>query len=537
MLWKNNRVLFLILGMAVFLAGCDRAAVMSTEPAPLELSYETALVSFTEPQGEVKEAKNGWATEYGGITYCFAQAIEETDRNAVVNETVAILGAIENKVGTVQGEFTLCMREDYYLPRVQDRTLYIGFENFRTQEYAVGIAQMLFGNGMPYGLEYALGTDVARRLGYSVEPVAELKEALDLCDTVPIYLDLNYACFLDAYADTETLSKVKALAFGFYEHLIQSGNTDLYTAFSPEKYRACLNDFLAVNGKGEYDNSDLDGIALYNGGSNIRLVWENSDGIFYVMEDYTSKYVGDDYGEDMVNSGYGNLRRIIVDSIPQAAYMREKLKDFDILPEPVPVLFTRDSMYDYYSGAVYLPLEQEIHIYWATTEPFMHEYCHYLLRDYEYGWFQEAIASYYQYDPVDEQITPSWYNEMKRCESLDPNDPEEAEEYLILRAVEDHLGREIDWYSMDDYIYQLNAYLVKMDRPLGAVTDITSGAGVKISFFHYLVGLQGEQGALEAVIYNAPDRIFESSWTGLIRDWQTYMVEEFAWTKDIVVGE
>ena len=76
MCWKNNRALFLILGMAVFLAGCGRAAVTPTESAPLEMSYETALVSFTEPQGEEYTTLNGWRAEYGGVTYCFTNAIE-----------------------------------------------------------------------------------------------------------------------------------------------------------------------------------------------------------------------------------------------------------------------------------------------------------------------------------------------------------------------------------------------------------------------------------------------------------------------------
>lgn len=521
--------------LSIFLAGCtSKTAPTPTPSAPVELTYENKLVSFSEPHGETYDSL-GWCAEYGGVTYSFASNIAEEDRNGVVNETLSILRHIENKVSVIPKGCTICMRPDNYLPRVKDHTLYIGMENFRSQEYAIGIAQMLFGNEMPYGLEYALGTDVAQVMGYGVETIdVDLEEALSLCDDTSVYLDLNYACFLEAYADEETLPKVKAIALGFYDYLIQNEKAeDLFPAYSHEKYRTYLNSFLASQGKEAYDNSDLVGTMFYNGGNDIRLVWKNSDGAFYVMEDYTQKYEGG-YGTDMVNSGYANLREIIVDYVAQAAYIREKLQSFDIeiTPDPIDVLFIRDGTYDKYAGGVYLG--DEIRVYGSVS--FKHEYCHHLLRDRKYGWFQECICHYYDCYPVNEQIAPSWYYDMKNSLSLDPDDPEDAEDYLILRATEVHLGHEIDWYSMDDYTYQWGAWLVNKGRSLDALTTTDGGLGQKVLFFHYLAELQGEQDALKAAVHNTPAEIFGKSWTELISDWKAYMAEEFAWAKDIEIG-
>lgn len=530
---QKGKICFLALAIILFLAGCGNVTDTPTPaaPEPVALSYESKIVSFTEPQGEVFDSL-GWTAEHNGVTYSFASNIEEEDRNAVVNETLAILNLIESKVGAVPDGCTICVRPDNYLPRVMDHTLYIGFENFRTQEYAIGIVQMVFGNEMPYGLEYALGVDVAQAMGYGVETIdVSLTEALMLCDTDPIYLDLNYACFLEAYADQETLPKVKALALEFYHYLLQNGKADLYTGYTPEKYRLCLNAFLAANGKGSYDNSDLDGTMFYNGGTKIRLVWENSDGIFYVMEGYTVTY--QIYGYDAVNSGYADLRKLVVDYIAQAAYMREKLQDFASVPDPVPVVFTLDNSLAYRCSACYRYKLNEIWMY--ATEVFGHEYGHYLLRGCESGWFQECICYWYSQYPVSEQIAPAWYMEMTNSLSLDPDDPEDAEDYLILRATEAHLGHEIDWYSMDDYVYQLGAYLVKKGHSLDTLTDPNKGMGLKVVFFHYLAGLQGEADALKATALNAPFETYGKTWAGLISDWKAYMAEEFAWTENIAL--
>lgn len=525
-----------LLSLVILLAGCGgEAAPTPTASAPVELTYENKLISFSEPHGETYDGL-GWSGEYNGVTYSFAGKIEEGARNDVVNETLAILEMMEDKTGATPQGCAIYMRGDNYLPRVTDHALYIGVENFRSQEYAIGIAQMLFGNGMPYGLEYALGTDVAQAMGYDVETVnVDLTEALSLCDDASVYLDLNYACFLEAYADAETLPKVKAIALGFYDYLLQNEKVkDLFSAYSHEKYRVCLDEFLAAHGKEAYDNSDLDGTVFYNGGNDIRLVWENSDGIFYVPEDFTPRYEDIVYGADMVNTGYANLRKLVVDYIARAAYMREKLGNFASAPDPVTVLFTRNVRFDGYCAGIYDPGEKEIDLY--IPSPFMHEYCHYLLRDREYGWFQEAICHWYTYYPVDEQITPEWYYDMKNSLSLDPDDPEDAEDYLILRAAEAHLGHEINWYSMDDYTYQLGAYLLCKGRSLDDVTLTDSGIAAKLLFFHYLIGLQGEQDTLNAAVYNTPAEIFGKSWGELISDWKAYMAEEFAWAKDIEIG-
>ena len=535
---KLIRCLAFSLCMILCLAGCNEATPDSTltpestvlDPATEslpELVYESTSFYFSEPPGVSTLVPNGLMTDYDGGKYCFSKKISEENRKAIILETGIALDWIQDKCNIGTEPFTICMREGNDLPRVKDNTLYMGVDHFETHHFAIGIAQLVFGNEMPYGLAYGLGMDMVKELGYTSEEVAtDLTEALTLVDAAPIYLDLNYACFLESYADAETLPKVKGLALGFYDFLKNSDKMSLFANFSNDAYLQNLNDFLAEHGKPAYDNSALNGTIFYPGAVGIRLVWENSDSVFYVAEDYKVTWAGN-YDEDMLNSGYENLRFMITSYIAQAAFMREKLGYFD--PSPVTTIFMEDKNSRYASGT-YSFQEKQIHMYCA--EGFGHEYGHHLLfdmneesvLDYDnHNWLQELVCHYYTNYPTNEAISPAWYYDMVDSLKRKPGDSN----YDFDQAIYAHLGHEMDWYSMDDYMYNLTAYTVMLGQE-GRLTTRDSGIAPKLSFMHYLVTVTGEQEALQAVIFNEPEKIFGKDWEELIADWNA-MLEDFSW--------
>ena len=495
-------------------------------PAP-EFVYESTSFYFSEPPGISVLVPNGLLTEYNGGSYYFSKKIPEEKREAIILETGAALRWIQNRFNIETEQFTIYLREGADVPRVNGNALYMGADHFETYQFAIGIAQMAFGNEMPYGLVYALGMDMAEELGYTAEEeTANLAEALTLVDSAPAYLDLNYACFLDCYADEETLPRVKGLAIGFYEFLKENDRTDWLSNYSNETYLQNLNNFLAENGKPAYDNSDLNGTVFYPGGVGIRLVWENSDSVFYVAEDYKVTYLGS-WDVDMLNSGYENLRFMVTSYIAQASFVREKLGHFN--PSPVTTVFMEDKNASW-AGSIYSYQEKQIHMY--AAEGFGHEYGHHLLfdmndeavSDYEKdSWLQELVCHYYTYYPTNEAIATAWYRDMVNSLSLKPGDPN----YDFDQAIYTHLGHEMDWYSMDDYMFNITAYTVMLGQQ-GKVTSYASGIAPKLSFMHYLVTLAGEQDALQAVIYNEPEPVFGKDWVSLIADWNL-MLEDFSW--------
>ena len=80
-------------------------------------------------------------------------------------------------------------------------------------------------------------------------------------------------------------------------------------------------------------------------------------------------------------------------------------------------------------------------------------------------------------------MTDTWYAEVLSAQALDPNDPEDAEDYALEQEVAEHLGHPVDMYSMEDYIYDLNAYLIWKGRDLmGEVVNESGGRGRRSAF-------------------------------------------------------
>lgn len=494
-----------------------------------ELEYtENVLILFNEPHGETYATKNGIQTQYGGITYSFVKDITDADRHAFVEEIERVIAEVEKRLGEISGEYAINVRKDDYLSRVDGNMLYIGIKNAGTYDFVAGIAQMLFGTDTNYGILYGLAADIAQEIGYEVVDLTyALNDALDLYDSAPMYLDMNYACFLDEYADAEVLGKVKSLACGFYDYLMAEEKMDLYSGYSDVKYCNYLSEFLTANGKGSYDNSDLVETRFYSGGLEVRLVWETPYGIFYLRDDFTPKYLDDPFPVDMLNSGYANLRRIIVDFVAQAEYMERQIGRFELTDEIAEVVFQNERHVT--ASGYYDPSINELHLF--SVGSFMHEYGHYLLRETDIdGWCNEAVCHYFSLTPVNEQITYSWYSDYIRTEALDPFNQLDAEEYTLVQAIKQHIGHAFDWSSAEDYIYLNSAYIVAWDM-FDTLTDLNSGIVAKYIFTDYLVGLVGEETAIDALVNGTPEETFGKTWDELITEWEDYLNAEFAWAK------
>jgi len=511
---------------ACLLGGCTEEQPPHTQTAAPLLIYAQADISFSEPEGEIYSASNAWKTELGGVDYRFVHEIAEEDRNAAVERGAAILQRIGEFTGVWADGCSVYVRQDDYAPRVRERTLYIGLENMRNEAYCVGLAQMVFGNEMPYGLEYALGMRIAEEQGKLDDEIGDsLVEALTLCDTTPEYLDMNYACFL--YAEEAELPKLQRVALAFFDDLCKSERMDLYADYSDAKYHRYLSDFLIANGKAAYDNSALDGTAFYSGGRDIPLAWENTDGVFYVYEGYTDLYHARAQEPDALNSGYGSLRDLILRYGAQTAYMREVLKDFLEEIPPVTVKFVQNKDFNYYAAAMYLHSTNEIQLYYANG--FQHEYGHYLLRGRGLeNWLQECVCHYYTCAAMTPELAPMWYRDMVSAQALQAKDAN----YAFEMEIAGQLGHPIDWYSMDDYVYDVEAYLARSGLSwTDMLLDPNSGVGAKISFYHYLTTLVSEREVLEAFWNNEPEAVFGKSWKALRENWAAQAEERFSWVE------
>ena len=506
-------VFLLSTGILIFPA-CGREEALS-------LKYtEGVNVQFLDPCGDYYvNTSLGYETEYKGVIYKFAKTLTEDERNSTVSEMTTCLDLLENRVGALEKDYTAYVVDDYYVPYTDGNNLYFGYENILTAEFATAVVQLVYGRDVNYGVLYGLGASIANERGYK-NNLTKLKDALSLYETEPRYLDLNYACFLDSYADSETQAKVKTLSIEFYNFLKAKNKIDLLSDYSDEKRRNYFNEFLLANGKGEYNACDLDGISFYGGGNIIRLFWENENAKFRLYEDFKDGFQNGSLGKDPLNCGYTDLRQHIVNFEAQMLYTREKLAAYNDAPEKVTVKFARqdNSWYDMDNHTINL----------NSVTSLKHEYTHSVLNG-KYGFSSGTNAAiihclvyYFAQYPINEQLSYEVQLEHYNINYVITNNlyPKYTD---FINKLTEKLGHEINLFDLNDYKIFYD-YVAKWDGDSDTVETVNSGYA-QISLGNYLVAQFGEKYVYEAAFNNTPEEILGKAWGTIISEWRTYLDE------------
>lgn len=502
--------------------------------ASLSLSYEEKVsVQFLDPSGYSQiNTLLGWGTEYKGISYKFAKFLAEDERNMTVAETSACIELLEEKTGTEVEGYTVYITEGSYTPYINEKDLCLGYENIKTAEFAAAIAQLVYGREVNYGVLYGLGASIADERGYTEAESIEgtsIENALDLCESAPIYLDLNYACFLDDYADESTLEKVKTISKEFYNYIEKTGKTDLLTDYSDAKRRDYLNEFLAANGKSEYSADDLDGIAFYGGGNELRLMWEDENAKFNLYDDYKDYHQNGSLGEDPLNCGYEDLRKHIVNFQAQMKYTREKLKQYNDSPKKLKVNFVKDGATKKGASNSNYNIDQHA-VYLSAVFSLKHEYTHSVINS-KYGFSHgensaviHSLVYYFSRYPVNEQLSYEVQVEQDVCSGL-YNIQNNAPKFIdFVNQFREKISHEINLFDLSDYIsfYDNCTSVFKLDE----VDLINDNSGyAQVSLGNYLVAQYGEEAICEAAFNNTPEQVLGKSWNTIIDEWRDYLSE------------
>ena len=493
----------------------------------LQLSYDTEVpVSFTEPGGNTFNQEPGCRTQNNNVTYLFVGTLTEEDRYFFVSEFVACLNAIKEQLDLSNEEYTVYVCGESYLPRVDGNTLYIGYDNIKTVKFTTAIAQLVCGTSVNYGVLYGMGAGIADQRGYRSENSVSIEIALTLYDEAPQYLDLNYACFLDDYADSTTQQKIQAICIEFYKYLYKHNQTDLLTSYSDAKRHKYFNGFLAANGKGTYDNTDLDGIAIYGGGQSLRLTWETVNAVYNLYNDYTDVNSNGRLGADPLNCGYEDLIRHMINFEAQIKYAQEDLVEYNDSPERVTINFVYYKDIPYINTTGYYAFEEHS-IYTCSVMCVMHEYIHSLTYNkYSkmHAMMSEGLAYYFSSYPTTESLNYVLLHEQDVIDGIyDHIMPQKFIEFVQkLTAI---LGHKPDLFQYEDYVTFFDTYSLYMynKKP----NPITHVGGPSISFVNYLITCYGKDNVCEAALNNSPDNVLGKSWDMLILDWQTYLNNKY----------
>ena len=498
---------------------------------------DVPYMAFYEPNGySLINVGPGCAMQTEAHRYLFLKAVPEATREQIIRKTEAALNAFE-ALGAADRALTVHVVKGHYAPRVDGDTLYIGTASYDDAAYVTGVAKLVFGNHVNYGLLYGVSCEVAAQLGEAVEAPLPLTDALAaLHGDARALLDLNYACFIEPYADEAAQAIVKAVARAFAASLTDAEKAALLNNYSDAAFYARLNDFLTANGQPAHQSEAVWGVAFHGGGDgSVRLRWDTASARYVLDDDFEDfeRTILATYGEEQnpLNEDYAALRRSILafeDTLTQT-----KALVAPYLPkEPITIWFENKNV-NYQQSynrllcvAFYDPAGNALHV--GSVGSLGHEYVHAITAHTDATLTMEECLAYY----IGSILTADNFALM--AEAVESND---HPDFLRLKErVSTREGHPIDCRNPDDYLAILEASLYESLIAPGfydpweilserAFTTAATGIDTytRIGFFHYLQSLHGFEAAVRAIAENEPAQLGAPTWEAHARAWASYI--------------
>lgn len=501
----------------------------------LQVSYQKGTVAFKEVYGVESynnSKESGTVATAEHITYYFAADLNDVQIKEYVKNTNKLILQLEKEAKIDDREYDIYVCNVDYETTVDGNTLYVSYSDLGSLEYVRSIAQLIYGNEVNYGLLYGYAASFAKDYGFAVKTDG-LAEALQLRETNPEYLDMNYACFNDHYVEPENIEKLQVIAVNYYSYLEKNKKTDLVKNFSDEKHREYFNEFLAANGVEAYDNSDMDGVCVYSGGNAAEFIWSDNVATYYVEKGVEASFLHmcferDGEKRDMLNSSYADLRQLMLDYQEQIRFVNEKLKVYEEIEVTSPVIvFTERG--DYSEGAVgnVDTSDGSIQVYMLANVQQMYLIdLIYQVKDTE-AWLLSSMTTYYINYPGNTEASYIQKNGAMYVDKVKADPSYDGETYELICSLEEYLGHELELSEKADsvaYHDALTLYYGIDSRP----QDNTNSM-IKASFVFYLVDLVGEENAMKAMLTNDAEGTFGKSWEELQDEWEDYIRTEFDW--------
>lgn len=507
--------------MIMFLMGCSNSD-------DLEITYTKGVVSFCEYDNRnwYNNSKElGTCAVAENVTYYFAAELEQEKVESYIRQTNAIIEKIEDEAGIEGENYEIYVCNVEYVPTTKEKILYTSYLDFETLDYVSGITQLVLGNHINYGLIYGYSASIADDLGYDISRM-DLKEAFVVRQGHPQYLDLNYACFLEHFVAAEDIGKLKEIAVSYYEYLENEKCTDVLFDYTNEKHRNAFNDFLKVSGEKDYNNPEMDVLTFRSGGNSQTVVWEDPYSVFYMEKDFTVKALRPYEKEDMLNSGYENLRKLALIYVDEGNWISEKVLSYEREIVKVDTFFTKDEYYRNLTHyGTYDYTNNQIRVY--RYDSYLHEYVHALFLENKRGdWQQECIAYYFgthHENPTGYEISLRSLEDEFLKENTELNPVSTA----FIQNVERRLGHVVEYSVQEDFMYKSNANAVFRNKLDDLKVEL--GGVEKLAFTQYLVSIYGEEVVINALMKDDANTYLGMDWDFLIEQWEEYLNTEFSW--------
>lgn len=515
-------------------------AAWAEDAAPEITFRDRASVAFRDPySGELFNRGAGYVAQCGQHTYSATTFLRQNMAREYIAQAEAALTALMAH-GAADRPLTIHLLAKPCPPRVEGDTLYMSVQAFRSQDYIVALAQLLYGVEVNYGLLYAVACQTAEGLGVAVEAVPPMEEALPaFSGSGVLYADMNYACFIAPYASAEMQKYVRALARDFAATLTPEETDAFLNDYSDEPFYSRVNAYLVAHHLPVRRNQALWGMTICSGGPEVLLRWEDDFARYAVDKNFSDLYGPDWYGTaDPLVSDYYDLTWWLVEITDVLSYTQTRLAPYTLLRKPLIIFETETTgvispITATCQDGYYIRASHTIHA--GAMEVIDHEYVHALLSDTSANSSMHEVVSYH-FAIAD--ASPNWsydiydFSYMYLSYSDPASQSYDTRWNAIAAQAASILGREADLFEPEDVLLLIDlSTLHRGFADAAYLTDVYSSSydmqGAKVSYWRWLVRTLGESAAMQAVVTDDPVAHLGLTWDESAQQWIAWLQETY----------
>lgn len=496
---KNRWIVLTILSMLALTSCVNDSSIPSDSvPIPVERSYVSADITYSESTAQYAFRLNMDSTETSFAKYYFEPGIEDEEREACIETTDDLLSS--QSLQDVVPEIYIFSQERYGYKYIDDHKLYSSVQDWQSIEYITDVLLAAYGEGMHYGTAFGYANYLAKiNQWYSYDGEFSYPSVSDV-------FDLNYLCFDEDFVTDNDVAVAKKMACDFVEwYLNQQGEQAFWQLLS-----SCARsvDALAVyyqeNGVAYAPSS----VQYGSGGRSYDYIVYSDYGTFYIAKDWTD--INAEYNplvtDGFLHSNYTDTKTFFEINLKQMKQYQDlfKLDDYNHDLEIVfskPIAASKSSFYQSLNHRIYL----------YNVDSLMHEYIHALTMPTASmkRWQVEGFARYfsYYYDHYGMALLNQDYNH-----TPDTATTKWIHEYLAT------LDRPIDMAK--DYCELENIAIYHF-----GFTDPNADYVVGSSFVQYLVKQYGEDAVIDHIYGNGTP--LPKTYVELVKEWNKYIEREY----------
>lgn len=494
---KGKLIVFTIFFLAL-LTSCAVNPDIQETTIPIERTYVSADVTYSEPTAQYAFRLNMDSTETELAKYFFESNVDDKDREACIEATEKVLTS--QALGNTIPEIYIFSQDRYDCKLISTHKLYSSLQEWNSVEYITDVLLVAYGESAHYGTAFGYANYLAKSYNWS-----SYDGKFSIPSVSGIY-DLNYLCFDEAFATSDDVAAAKGIACDFVESYINQHGEQTFQQLlaSPFKSINALAAYYEDNGVSYTPSTVQYG---YGGKKYDYLVYSDY-GTFYIGKDWVDMCAEQNplITDGFLHSNYAETKAFFETNLKQMKQYQD-LFNLDNYNNDLDIVFSNPisaSKTSFYQTVIH-------RIYLYNVDSLMHEYIHSLTTTNTSMamWKDEGFARYfsYYYDFYGMPFLNQDYNNT-------PDTPTTKYVHEFLDAINRPIDMAKDYCELENVAVYYFGF-----------TDPNKNYLTGSSFVQYLVKQYGEEAVINSIYGNGNP--LPKTYAELVKEWNGFIENEY----------